>query len=147
MSGRRKSGLAGAESGVDTGGGARRTASRPADGAPRLRFLAVGDMTPPPPVAEGEAPDDITCLTFAEVSAEALDNLRPDVVFSALVGSGFDCLDLADRLNAAGFRGQYRAVAPTVPDPDLVRREIADRFPALDFDLVFLPGRGERSGS
>ena len=47
-------------------------------------------------------------------------------------------MDLAERLAAAGFRGKYRAVAPTVPDPDLVRREITDRFPALDFDLVIL---------
>ena len=103
-----------------------------------VRFLAVGDMAPPQPVTGDPAPADITCLPFAEVTREALDRIRPDVVFSSLVGPGFDCMDLAERLAAAGFRGKYRAVAPTVPDPELVRREITDRFPALDFDLVIL---------
>ena len=48
---------------------------------------------------------------------------------------------LAERLVDAGFRGKYRAVAPQVPDPKLVRREITDRFPALDFDLIVLADR------
>ncbi|HCQ63914.1 MAG TPA: hypothetical protein DIU07_01485 [Rhodobacteraceae bacterium] len=102
-------------------------------------------MAPPhPEVGDSsgdEAAADITCLPFAQVTAEALDRIRPDVVVSSLVGPGFDCLDLSERLAAAGFRGKYRAIAPTVPDPDLVRREITDRFPALDFDLVVLADR------
>lgn len=120
------------------GSGAHVDEARTTGTAPRLHLLAVGGMTPAPPGAGGTTQADITCLPYAEVTAAALDEIRPDVVFSALVGSGFDCLDLAERLTAAGFRGQYRVVAPTVPDLDLVRREIRGRCPALDFDIVCL---------
>lgn len=107
----------------------------------QTRFLAVGDIMPPRAMSDEPNADDITCLTYAEVTAEALDRIRPEIVFSPLVGPGFDCLDLAERLVAAGFRGKYRAVAPMVPDPNLVRREITDRYPSLDFDLVVLADR------
>lgn len=103
-------------------------------------------MVTPEPAADGEAQPDVVCLPFAEVTPEALDRIRPDIVFSSLVGPGFDCFDLAERLAAAGYRGKFRAIAPTVPDPALVRREITDRFPGLDFDLVVLAERGEPSG-
>lgn len=107
-----------------------------------VRFLAVGDIMPPRDVSDDPEAAEITCLTFADVTPAALAQIRPDVVFSALVGPGFDCLDLAERLHAAGFQGKYRAIAPVVPNPRMVRREVADRFPALDFDLVVLADRG-----
>lgn len=107
----------------------------------KRRLLAVGDMVPPRELSDDPDAADLTCLPFTEVSAEALDRIRPDVVFSSLVGPGFDCLDLAERLVDAGYRGKYRAVAPPVPDPKLVRREITERFPALDFDLIVLADR------
>ncbi len=117
-----------------------RDTSRPGDSGPRL--LAVGDLFPPDLGADGTTPAEIAYLTFAEVSKSALERLQPDVVLSPLVSPGFDCWDLAERLVAAGYRGRLRAVAPTVPDPALVRREFADRFPELDFDLVVLDTPG-----
>lgn len=107
----------------------------------KSRLLAVGNMVPPRQSSDAADAADLTCLPFTEVCAEALDRIRPDVVFSSLVGPGFDCLDLAERLVTAGYRGKYRAVAPQVPDPTLVRREITERFPALDFDLIVLADR------
>jgi len=116
------------------------TTPRPAGSG--VRLVAVGDLYPPDLAADGADPSDIAYLAFDEVSTQALEELRPDVVLTPLVDAGFDCLDLAERLVAAGYRGKLRAVAPTVPDPALVRREIADRFPQLDFDLVVLDGLG-----
>lgn len=129
--------------GTDADAGHRGDETRKVDAPPgrRRRLLAVGDMVPPRELSDDPDAADLTCLPFTEVSAEALDRIRPDVVFSSLVGPGFDCLDLAERLVDAGFRGKYRAVAPQVPDPKLVRREITDRFPALDFDLIVLADR------
>ncbi|MCB1357913.1 MAG: hypothetical protein KDK53_15950 [Maritimibacter sp.] len=101
----------------------------------------MGDMVPPRSLTDSPDAANLTCLPFADVTRDALERIRPDVVFSSLVGPGFDCLDLAERLVAAGYRGKYRAVAPMVPDPHLVRREITDRFPALDFDLIVLADR------
>lgn len=102
------------------------------------RLLAVGDLFPPDMAGAGDTARDITYLAFEEVTAEALDRLRPDIVLSPLVSPGFDCFDLAGVLVGAGFRGLYRAVAPEVPNPGLVRREIADLFPGLDFDMLLL---------
>lgn len=107
----------------------------------RSRLLAVGDMVPPRELSDDPEAADLICLPFPEVTAETLEQIRPDMVFSSLVGPGFDCFDLAERLAAAGYRGKYRAVAPPVPDPKLVRREITERFPALDFDLIVIADR------
>lgn len=106
------------------------------------RLLAVGELFPPDLGAGDPTSTDITYLAYAEVTGAALDRIRPDVVLSPLVSPEFDCWDLAERLAEAGFRGTYRAVAATVPNPALVRREIADRFPGLDFDLVLLDDAG-----
>jgi hypothetical protein len=105
------------------------------------RVLAVGDGDAPDVGPEGAAFGDVHYLAFADVTAETLRALDPDLVLSPLVGSGFDCLDLAERLNAARFKGRYRAVVELVPNPALVRGEIAERFPALDFDLLVLEDR------
>ncbi len=102
------------------------------------RLLAVGELFPPDLGADEVQATDITYLAFADVTADALARLRPEVILAPLVGPDFDCLDLAERLSGAGFHGRFRAVAPKVPDPALVRREIAERFPALDFDLLVL---------
>lgn len=126
---------------ADTGRRAHSDGDAAADAGARARFLAVGDMVPPRGGSDDPDAADITCLPYAEVTREALERIRPDVVFSSLVGPGFDCLDLAGRLVAAGFRGKYRAVAPMVPDPKLVRREVTERYPSLDFDLVVLADR------
>lgn len=95
-------------------------------------------------VTIGEAPidgaidADAPLLKPAEITAEALRRLQPDVVLAPLVGEGFDCFDVAEALCAAGYTGPFRAVVPYVPDPALVKREIAACCPHLDFDLVIL---------
>lgn len=70
------------------------------------------------------------------ITAGTLAILRPDVVLTPLVGAGFDCLDVALALCEAGYAGQLRAVVSFVPNPALVRREIAGACPGLDFDLI-----------
>ena len=73
-----------------------------------------------------------------EITAPAIAALDPEVVLTPLVGAGFDCLDVALALCAAGYRGRLRAVVRYVPNPALVRREIAASCPGLDFDLIVI---------
>lgn len=73
---------------------------------------------------------------FAELDADLLRAARPDMVVSALIGDGFDAMDVARRLMQLGYAGPYRALSPPLPRPDLVRAEIRAAAPALDFDLV-----------
>lgn len=75
---------------------------------------------------------------LADLSARLLDRLRPDIVISPLFGPGFDAIDVALALERLGFSGQFRAVTPDLPQPSLVRREIASLAPGLDFDILVL---------
>ena len=104
-----------------------------------LRCVAVcggsGD-----PVADGT---DLVVLQFHDVTAASLAWHAPDVVLSPLVSETFDCIDLADALAGAGFRGRYRAFATQIPDPDLIRREIRAIAPEIDFDIIVIGPRGD----
>lgn len=100
------------------------------------RVLLVGDLAP-------EALPERTSFILVQVRPEKLGpsvlaEARPDLVLSPLVGAGYDCFDVAESLVAAGYRGRYRAVVDTLPDPTVVRREVASKFPKLDFDLLLL---------
>lgn len=87
-------------------------------------------------------------LRFAEideVGAELLDAVRPDIVLSPLLSRSFDCVDLAQILSFTGFRGRYRAVAPRLPQPELIVAEIGQLCPDIAFDLIEVAGfRGLR---
>jgi hypothetical protein len=115
------------------------TPSAPATGDEELRVLAV-DILAPDSLSQGRA-NALTLVQFNEISPESLARWQPDLVLSPLVGNGFDCFDLAEVLARAGFRGRYRAAVDTLPDPAVVRREIAAQFPGLDFDLLMIAER------
>ncbi|MBW7922319.1 MAG: hypothetical protein H3C51_09490 [Rubellimicrobium sp.] len=94
-------------------------------GAVPSRFI-----TPPYHLA---GPDDIGWVLLAR--------LAPGMVVSPLSQTSVnavDAVDLAIRLAAFGYRGRYRAVSPALPCPDLVRCEVAQHAPGLDFDLWML---------
>lgn len=75
---------------------------------------------------------------FAEVTAEILAKTQPDIVLSALVGDGFDALDLARRLSDLNYGGRYRAVTLELPNPHLVTSEVRACAPGLDFDIYVI---------
>ncbi|HVG49591.1 MAG TPA: hypothetical protein VM899_15820 [Rubellimicrobium sp.] len=95
---------------------------RPSQGAPHPVLLQHGYR--------------LACL--AELDAALLDATQPDMVISALIGNGFDAIDVARRLAELGYHGPYRALSHPLPRPGLVRAEIRAAAPDLDFDLVVL---------
>jgi hypothetical protein len=118
-----------------------RDTSAPMDGElTAMRVVTVGEALPDAlPLDAGDPPN---VISPDDISAETLAALRPDVVLTPLVGAGFDCLDVAVALCAAGYRARLRAVVRYVPNPGLVRREIAASCPGLDFDLIVLGPAG-----
>ncbi len=101
-------------------------------------ILAVGDVRQW--IGTGRAlPDDsqIAFAEFHEVTEELMDALTPDIVMSPVMTRAFDCLDLAQALQAAGFRGRFRVVAPELPNPKVIQAEIRAICPALDVALIF----------
>lgn len=101
-------------------------------------ILAVGDRSEW--LSRGCALPSEASIRFVEYSAldaSMLDQMEPSVVISPLLTSGFDCIDLAEKLEQAGFSGQYRAMSQRrIPRPDLVIQEIRQLCPTLDFDLI-----------
>ena len=80
---------------------------------------------------------DISFADFSDISADLLEILRPEIILSPLMCGTFDCLDLAQVLHEAGYRGRYRVMAPVLPDPDLIKAEIQGLCPSLDFCFIF----------
>ncbi|NIY72974.1 hypothetical protein HCZ30_11085 [Marivivens donghaensis] len=83
--------------------------------------------------------DGFNFVDYRSFSAEMLEQFKPDMVMSLLFGTGFDAMDIAAKLFEFGFAGPYRALCANLPNPALVKREISQVAPLLDFDLVSLP--------
>ncbi|MGC9370138.1 MAG: hypothetical protein ACP5DX_11420 [Paracoccaceae bacterium] len=115
--------------------------------APQL-FLPATPTPEPMALLVGLAADDLPGGTapLKSVRMESLPfillhaalALAPwaDCVVSPLVAEQFDALDLARELDAAGYRGQYFIIAPPLPRPDLIRRELAAIAPQVEIELL-----------
>lgn len=73
------------------------------------------------------------------VDGALLKRLAPLLIVSPVIGDGFDCLDLARRLDALGYDGRYRAIALLRYDVGLVEADIARCCPGIDFGVVVPP--------
>lgn len=101
-----------------------------------VSVLAVGD---PDEWLRNENPfpdEGMAFLSFADISESILTQYNPTVVFSPVLASNFDCIDLAILLQQVGYTGSYRAMAKDLPKPDLIEREVAHICPRIDFSIV-----------
>jgi hypothetical protein len=108
-------------------------------------MLVVGDLRGWE--KSGRTPPDLKGFHFADfcdVTAEMLAEVRPDVVISALFAPDFDVLDLARKLVDLGFKGRYRALSAALPNPSVIRTEVAAAAPGIDFDLFVFDETGMR---
>lgn len=80
--------------------------------------------------------EDMSFLDFDDLTEDIVLSVAPDVVLAPLLSRRFDCLDVAERLWGFGYRGRFLALAGQLPDPGMIRAEIAALFPGLDFDIV-----------
>lgn len=88
----------------------------------------------------GSVPPQFLIDPYHFVQLDDLDQvllvqLEPWLVLSPLIFDRYDVIDLAQVLVALDYQGQYRAVCSHLPQPDLVREEVARYAPGLDFDL------------
>lgn len=106
---------------------------------PQPPMLVVGDLDGwrsrgrELPEAEG-----LHFVGFSGLDEARLAEIGPEIVLSSLVGPEFDVIDLARKLEALGFSGRYRVLATGVPAPDLVRQEVKQHAPNLDFDILVI---------
>lgn len=111
--------------------------ARPSSG---LEILAIGDIDAWKPLGGQDALDGkVSFQSFRELSGCLLELLKPALVVSPLLTREFDCVDLARRLNDLGYSGAYRALATGLPMPGIVKAEVRQACPALDFDIIEWP--------
>ncbi|SFS10280.1 hypothetical protein [Yoonia litorea] len=103
----------------------------------KLRTLIVGDL--PRWRTEGRdliATTDISYCTYDALTARILDERKPQIILSPLVGDQYDVLDIAAKLEQFDFQGQYRVIADANSASKLVTQEVANAAPGLDFDIL-----------
>ncbi len=107
------------------------------DGAP-MRVLAV-DVRPAIVQVIRNAGADVIDASYASLTLALLAQWTPDAVVAPLLGTGFDILDLGQRLEKLAFGGQLYALAGPIPDVAAIVRELRDHCPGLVFDVISLP--------
>ena len=114
--------------------------------APESRVLALGDVTLWRSIGHGNRDrSEFHLADIESLTAAKLAEINPDLVLSPVVTARFDCLDVAHLLSSLGFSGSYRAIARSLPDPEVVRREVLGACPGLDFDITALPKLDRRA--
>ena len=82
----------------------------------------------------------VLAVGYNEATPAMIAAVGPAIVVSPLLSPTFDCIDMACVLSEAGFKGKYRAVSRPIPNPRLIKREIAEISKDLDFDILFSQG-------
>ena len=75
---------------------------------------------------------------FQDVTLHLMQAVVPELVLSAVMGDGYDVVELARRLALLGFSGRYRALTSGLPNPQIVLNEVNAAAPQIDFDLFDL---------
>lgn len=99
-----------------------RPAAEPAvEEAPQVT-LALG-LEPPPGAHRVTRPE--------EIDAELLARLKPERVICPMIGPDYDALSVATLLRSLDFAGVLVVVAPDLPNPRMVEREIRNQAGGL----------------
>jgi len=64
--------------------------------------------------------------------------LGPKLVLTPLIAARVDTIEVATALARFGFKGRYRAVISSLPNKEMVFREVAAAVSGIDFDVVEL---------
>ena len=121
----------------DRAGPARRT---PRDMAPRRRELALAADEGGTTVALGcplpEGVDGVALAGPQALDPVLLATLEARQVICPLVGDGFDALAVALRLAQLGYGGPLVVLAPPLPNPRMVAREIRNQSGGMQVRVV-----------
>lgn len=74
-------------------------------------------------------------IPFRALTRPFLTETRATVVLGALVSPQLDAMQIAERLGELGFRGTLRLLAPALPNPTLVAREIRSASGSKDLTV------------
>jgi alkanesulfonate monooxygenase SsuD/methylene tetrahydromethanopterin reductase-like flavin-dependent oxidoreductase (luciferase family) len=98
----------------------------------------IGIGLPPGLAARLAGPRPVLSLDPEQIAQSGLDRLTDAVVACLLLGSQMDAIDVIAQLRVAGYRGQVTVVAPPMPNPRMVERELVQLAPSMQVQLVVL---------
>ena len=78
----------------------------------------------------------VLSLAPEDIAAADLHRIPDVVVACLLLGSAMDALDVIAVLSATGYSGALTVVAPPLPNPRMVERELARAAKPMDVTLV-----------
>jgi hypothetical protein len=81
----------------------------------------------------------LSCCTLADLPALCTGAHLPRLVAAPLFWPEGDVLDTLRVLSLVDYPGPVRVVAPPLPRPDIVRRELRADGPGLDIEIVEVP--------
>jgi len=81
----------------------------------------------------------LACCALSELPALCTGARVPCLVAAPLFWPEGDALDTLRVLSLLGYPGPVRVVAPPLPRPEIVRRELRADCPGLDIEIVAVP--------
>jgi hypothetical protein len=103
------------------------------------KILVVEPSQTLPLALRGVSGASVTIVQLGAIDVALLARTMPDVVLSPLLSLDYDILDLARLLHDCGYQGALRAYCPPLPNAALVRAEVAQIWPGVDFDILEIP--------
>lgn len=88
---------------------------------------------------EALAPDAVAVDRPEAIDGALLAKLQPDKVICPMIGEDYDALMVATQLRALNFAGTLVVVAPELPNPRMVEREIRNQAGGLRVSVVIKP--------
>ena len=73
---------------------------------------------------------------FVDLDAELLARLQPVQVILPLLARDHDALAVVQRLEALGFTGRLIVIAPSLPNPRMVERELRSHGPGTRLQVL-----------
>jgi hypothetical protein len=104
----------------------------------RARGVFLGIALPEPLALAFAGQRRLVLCSAPEVTAETIAAMGPELVGCQLVGHGTDAMAVISALEAAGYRGLLAVIAPRLPDPGMVERELRSAARHVRVNLITL---------
>lgn len=118
--------------------GSSRDVGTQALGAARSKVgiaLIVGRTDPLTDAALRDTLGSLVACGLSSLDRALLDRIAPHWVVCPLLADGFDATQVISRLLQLGYTGQVMVIAPKLPDPAMVERELRALAPGMRLSL------------
>lgn len=105
-----------------------------------IKILVIGDVTRWQSCGRlRDAPEGYEFIDIAQLDPQKIRQYDAALIVTPLISDGFDAVDVAEKLASVRFKGMFRVLTNHLPDVDIIRDDIQDVAPCIDFDLLVLP--------